>query len=205
MKALDKTAQSQISPSDAITLLKEGNQRFVENRKVNRNLMEQVNDTSSGQYPYAVILSCIDSRTSSELIFDQGIGDVFNVRLAGNVLNEDALGSMEYACKVAGSKLVLVLGHTKCGAVTSACQKVELGNITALLNKIQPAVAEIAQKGLDVTQPENVQLVADANVSHVIKGIKEKSEILREMEANGSIQIIGGMYDVSSGLVTFFN
>lgn len=205
MKALDKTAQSQISPSDAITLLKEGNQRFVENRKVNRNLMEQVNDTSSGQYPYAVILSCIDSRTSSELIFDQGIGDVFNVRLAGNVLNEDALGSMEYACKVAGSKLVLVLGHTKCGAVTSACQKVELGNITALLNKIQPAVAEIAQKGLDVTLPENVQLVADANVNHVIKGIKEKSEILREMEANGSIHIIGGMYDVSSGLVTFFN
>jgi carbonic anhydrase len=140
MKTLTKELQQAISPAKALKLLTDGNQRFVNNLKVNRNLLQQANETSDGQHPFAVILSCIDSRTSAELIFDQGLGDVFSVRIAGNILNEDILGSMEFGCKVAGSKIIVVLGHTKCGAVKGACDHVEMGNLTALLTKIRPAV-----------------------------------------------------------------
>ena len=139
-KTLTKEMQDAITPSMALELLKEGNKRFINNLKVNRNLLQQANETSDGQYPFAVILSCIDSRTSAELIFDQGLGDIFSVRIAGNIINEDILGSMEFACKVAGSKIIVVLGHTKCGAVKGACDHVEMGNLTALLAKIRPAV-----------------------------------------------------------------
>jgi carbonic anhydrase len=140
MKTLTKELQAAISPSMALELLKEGNKRFVNNLKANRNLLQQANETSDGQHPFAVVLSCIDSRTSAELIFDQGLGDIFSVRIAGNIINEDILGSMEFACKLAGSKIIVVLGHSKCGAVKGACDHAEMGNLTALLAKIRPAV-----------------------------------------------------------------
>lgn len=204
MIAQTKESQSKLNPQKALELLKEGNNRFINNKSTSKDLLGQVKATSEGQFPYAVVLSCIDSRTSSELIFDLGIGDIFNARVAGNIVNEDVLGSMEYSCKVAGSKLVLVLGHTKCGAVTAACQKVELGNITKLLSKVQPAVRKIESQVDDVTSPDAVQKVADENVRMAMEEIRSKSEILAEMEKNGEISIVGGMYDVGSGKVTFF-
>src|SRR4028118_427391 len=140
MRTLTKELQDAITPSIALNLLKEGNKRFMSNLKVNRNLLQQVNETSDGQHPFAVILSCIDSRTSAELIFDQGLGDIFSVRIAGNILNDDILGSMEFACKVAGAKLIAVLGHSKCGAIQGACKKVKLGHLSGLLEKIEPAI-----------------------------------------------------------------
>lgn len=203
MRTHSKKSQSEVTPDDALLFLQEGNERFVSNLRANRNLLQQVNETSAGQFPFAVILSCIDSRTSAELIFDQGLGDVFSVRVAGNVVNEDVLGSMEYACKVAGSKLVVVLGHSKCGAVTSACQHVELGNITALLSKMQPAVRQIEAEVGTITTEENVQKVADANVDLAISVIRKQSEILATLEKEGKIKIVGGMYDVETGVVTF--
>lgn len=203
MRTHNQKSQSEITPSDALVYLVEGNARFVNNLRVNRNLLNQVNETSDGQFPFAVILSCIDSRTSAELIFDQGLGDIFSVRVAGNIVNEDVLGSMEYACKVAGSKLVVVLGHSKCGAVTSACQHAEMGNITGLLRKIQPAVQQVeAEVGIIDTE-EKVQRVANINVDIALAEIRAKSEILFEMETEGSIKIVGGMYDIETGLVTF--
>jgi len=203
MRTHNQKSQSEITPSDALVYLEEGNARFVNNLRVNRNLLNQVNETSDGQFPFAVILSCIDSRTSAELIFDQGLGDVFSVRVAGNIVNEDVLGSMEYACKVAGSKLVVVLGHSKCGAVTSACQHAEMGHITGLLRKIQPAVQQVeAEVGIIDTE-EKLQRVANINVDIALAEIRAKSEILFEMETEGSIKIVGGMYDIETGLVTF--
>ena len=142
MKAHTSVTQSSITPAKAIEFLKEGNERFVNNLKANRDLLQQANETRDGQWPFAVILSCIDSRTSAELIFDQGLGDVFSIRIAGNVVNTDIIGSLEFACKVAGSKLIVVLGHTSCGAVKGACDHVEMGSLTELLAKIQPAVHE---------------------------------------------------------------
>lgn len=205
MKTQTKETQSQLTPDGAKQLLVEGNQRFVNNKMVRRDLLAQVKETTTGQFPHSVILSCIDSRTSSELIFDQGIGDVFNARVAGNIVNEDVLGSLEYSCKAAGSKLVVVLGHSKCGAVTSACKGVELGNITALLSKVKPAIEKIKPTVDDITAEDAVQKVADENVMVAINEIRTKSDILAEMEENGEIKIIGGMYDIESGMVTFFD
>lgn len=208
MKAHTKDTQAAITPQIALQLLKEGNERFQQKHMVDRNLLDQVNDTKSGQFPFATILSCIDSRVSSELIFDQGIGDIFSARVAGNFVNEDILGSMEFACKLAGTKLVLVLGHTACGAVKGACDDAKLGNLTALLSKIKPAVAAVTEprdpaertsKNIDF-----VNEVAEQNVTMTIQNIKDQSEVLKEMEANGEIMIIGGMYDISNGNVTFF-
>ncbi len=193
-----KETQSKITPQEALNMLLEGNRRFVQSKKMLRDLKRQVKETSEGQYPYAVILGCIDSRVPLSQVFDQGIGDIFGVRLAGNVVNEDALGSMEYACKVAGSKLVLVLGHTRCGAVTSACKGVELGNITALLNKIKPAVERVkAQKG-----EADVEEVAIENVRLSMERIRNESPILAEMEKNGEIMIVGAVYDTATGEVS---
>lgn len=205
MKAHTKTTQEQMTPDLALSYLKEGNLRFVENLRAHRNLLEQVNETSDGQYPFATILSCIDSRTSAELVFDQGLGDIFSVRVAGNVVNDDILGSMEYACKVAGSKLIVVLGHSKCGAVISACQNVVMGNITSLLSKIQPAVQKISTQYTNILEEDAVQAVAAENVRESIRKILQRSDILSEMTANGSIRIVGAMYDVESGQVDFFN
>ena len=207
MKTLTKELQESISPSKALQLLKEGNQRFVSNLKINRNLLQQANETSDGQHPFAVILSCIDSRTSAELIFDQGLGDVFSVRIAGNIINEDILGSMEFGCKVAGSKIIVVLGHTKCGAVKGACDHVEMGNLTALLTKIRPAVDD------EVTVKENrnsgnsifVEKVSAINVKRTVKAIMERSPILKEMIENGQIGIVGGTHDISTGVVEFYD
>src|SRR5215510_7143314 len=140
MRTHSKESQSSLTPDTALEILKEGNERFVNNLKANRNLLQQVNETSEGQFPFATILSCIDSRTSAELIFDQGLGDIFSIRIAGNILNEDILGSMEFGTKVVGTKIIVVLGHTRCGAIVGACNHVEMGNLTTLLNKIQPAI-----------------------------------------------------------------
>ena len=198
--------QAAITPSMAIQILKDGNKRFMNNLKANRNLLEQVNDTSDGQHPFAVILSCIDSRTSAELIFDQGLGDVFSVRIAGNIINEDILGSMEFACKVAGAKLIVVLGHSKCGAIKGACDHVEMGNLTALLSKIQPAVFD-EKSELDNRNSSNsefVEKVAAINVTRTVQAIVERSPILKEMIGSGEIGIIGGMHTISNGEVIFY-
>ncbi|MBL1262616.1 carbonic anhydrase family protein [Candidatus Methylomicrobium oryzae] len=206
MKTLTKELQALITPRIALNLLQEGNKRFVSNLKINRNLLQQVNETSDGQHPFAVILSCIDSRTSAELIFDQGLGDIFSIRIAGNIINEDILGSMEFACKVAGAKIIVVLGHTKCGAVKGACDHVEMGNLTALLGKLQPAVY---QEKTETTNRNSgngdfVEKVAMINVRRTVHAIMERSPILKEMIQNGEIGIVGGMYEVGSGAVDFY-
>ncbi len=207
MKTLTKELQKSLSPHKAIELLKDGNQRFVNNLKVNRNLLQQVNETSSGQFPFAVVLSCIDSRTSAELVFDQGLGDIFSVRIAGNIVNEDILGSMEFACKVAGSKAIVVLGHSRCGAVKGACDHVEMGNLTNLLSKLQPSVyAEKTETGdRSSANAEFVEKVATLNVKMAMHQIHDKSTILHEMIRKGEIAMIGGMYDVETGMVDFYD
>lgn len=206
MKTLTKEMQSSITPSMALQLLREGNKRFLNNLKINRNLLQQANETSDGQHPFAVILSCIDSRTSAELIFDQGLGDIFSVRIAGNIINEDILGSMEFGCKVAGSKIIVVLGHTKCGAIKGACDHVEMGNLTALLTKIRPAVDnETATKeNRNSGNTVFVENVATINVKRTVKSIQERSPILKEMIESGQIGIVGGIHDISTGEVTFY-
>lgn len=206
MKTLTKEMQAALTPLRAIELLKEGNKRFVSNLKINRNLLQQVNETSEGQHPFAVILSCIDSRTSAELIFDQGLGDVFSVRIAGNVLNEDILGSMEFACKVAGAKVIAVLGHSKCGAIKGACDGVKLGNLSTLLEKIQPAInAETTVSvNRNASNSEFVEKVASLNVILTMDQIMERSPLLKEMIDSNEVAIIGGMYNVDSGLVEFY-
>jgi len=196
---ITKEIQESISPERAIEMLKDGNQRFLDKNELEIDLHIQVNETSGGQYPYAVILSCIDSRVPVELIFDQGIGDIFSARVAGNIINEDILGSIEYACGVAGSKAILVLGHTKCGAVTSACKGVKLGNITALLSKVKPAIAEVQERDGDL----NVEEVTKANVHQSIKEIRENSTILADLENEGKIKIVGAVYHVEDGRVSF--
>jgi carbonic anhydrase len=201
-----KEKQDAISPKMAIDLLKAGNKRFVENTRVNRDLSLQVAQTADGQYPFAVVLGCIDSRVPAELIFDQGIGDLFIARVAGNFVNEDILGSLEFACKVAGAKAVVVLGHSSCGAVKGACDDVKLGNLTHMLANIMPAVDSVkdANGERNSSNPEFVQKVADANVCLTIDKIKEQSPVLKEMFDNDEIEIVGGMYDVASGLVKFY-
>ena len=206
MKTLTKEMQAAITPAQALELLKEGNKRFVNNLKVNRNLLQQANETSDGQHPFAVILSCIDSRTSAELIFDQGLGDIFSVRIAGNIINEDILGSMEFACKAAGSKFIVVLGHTKCGAVKGACDHVEMGNLTALLSKIQPAVYDekTETENRNSTNANFVEKVASINVKRTVQAIMERSTILKEMIEKGEIGIVGGTHDIATGEVKFY-
>ena len=207
MKANTKETQSEMSPEKALATLKEGNVRFQKNEKAPRDLMEQVKDTSTGQYPFATILSCIDSRVSAELVFDQGVGDIFSVRIAGNFVNEDILGSMEFACKLAGTKLVVVLGHTACGAVKGACDHARLGNLSALIQKIEPAVEAVTEP-TDASQRNsgNIQFVNDVAVKNIhmtIDNIREESPVLAELEAEGAIKIVGAMYDINNGSVTF--
>ncbi len=206
MKTLTKEMQAAITPSMALSLLTEGNKRFINNLKVNRNLLQQANETSDGQHPFAVILSCIDSRTSAELIFDQGLGDVFSVRIAGNIINEDILGSMEFGCKVAGAKIIVVLGHTKCGAIRGACDHVEMGSLTALLSKIQPAVYDekTVKENRNSGNSEFVEKVAVINVKRTVHGIIERSPILKEMIESGVLGIVGGTHDITTGEVTFY-
>ena len=208
MKAHTKETQAALTPEKALLLLKEGNARFQNNLKANRNLLEQVKDTSNGQYPFATILSCIDSRVASELVFDQGLGDVFSIRIAGNFVNEDILGSMEFACKLAGTKVLVVLGHTSCGAIKGACDDAKLGNLTTLINKLKPAVKAVrAPEELHLRNSGNIDFVnsvAEKNISMTIDNIRNQSSVLREMEVERTLKIVGAMYDINTGLITFY-
>lgn len=207
MKAQTKETQAAMTPEKSIQSLKEGNIRFQKNLGAKRNLLEQVRDTTKGQFPFATILSCIDSRIPAEMVFDQGIGDLFSVRIAGNFINDDILGSMEFACKLAGSSVVVVMGHTSCGAVKGACDGAELGKLTGMLDKIKPAVNAVINP-TDASQRTSANLdfvneVSTKNVEFSIEGIRSGSDVLAEMERNGEISIVGAMYDVATGEVTF--
>ncbi|MFT6982853.1 MAG: carbonic anhydrase [Crocinitomicaceae bacterium] len=203
MRTQTKFTQENITPEDALNLLKQGNIRFEQNVRSLRDLKSQVDETKEGQYPFAAVLSCIDSRVPAELVFDQGIGDLFSVRIAGNIVNEDILGSLEYSCKVAGSKVIVVMGHSKCGAVTAACNGVELGNITALLNKITAAKAV---KGSNApVSDESIEAVSHENVKTSVNRILDESPILKEMVKNNEIKIVGAMYNVANGNVAFMD
>ena len=208
MKAHTKSTQALMTPKKALQSLKEGNVRFQNRKREERNLIEQVKDTSEGQYPFATVLSCIDSRVSAELIFDQGIGDIFSIRIAGNFVNTDILGSMEFACKLAGTRLIIVLGHTSCGAVKGACDDAKLGNLTSMLAKIKPAVDSTPMPSdISIRNSSNISFVNDVAVKNVelnIQNILNSSEVISEMVNNGEVKIIGAMYDVSSGAVNFF-
>jgi carbonic anhydrase len=202
MVTITKEMRDSLTPIKALEMLKDGNNRFVTNLKINRNLLQQVNDTSDGQYPFAFILSCIDSRTSAELIFDQGLGDIFSCRIAGNVLNEDILGSMEFACKIAGAKLIMVLGHTECGAIKGACDNIKMGNLTGLLKKIKISAKKILKQkknSSDITE-----LVSTENVKNVLNNIPKKSKIITKFLKDQKIILVGAMYDVSTGKVDFY-
>ena len=208
MKTHTAETQASMTPLKALEILKEGNGRFIKNLKANRNLLQQANDTREGQWPFAVILSCIDSRTSSELIFDQGLGDIFSIRIAGNVVNTDIIGSIEFACKVANSKLIVVLGHSSCGAIKGACDHIELGNLTELLSKIQPAVyQETMTTESDQRNSNNetfVENVSTINVKRSVKTIVDRSYILEQMIEKGEIAIIGAKQNLDTGLVEFY-
>jgi carbonic anhydrase len=207
IKAHTKETQEDLTPLLALEKLKEGNERFINNIKAHRNLLQQVNETSSGQFPFAAILSCIDSRTSAELIFDQGLGDILSIRIAGNILNDDIIGSMELACKIAGSRLIVVLGHTKCGAIEGACNNIVLGNITSLLDKIKPAI-EMETETRSDRNGSNLSFtynVSRNNVALTVKKITQQSSLLADMERSGQIKIIGGLYDLDTGRVVFYD
>ena len=208
INAQTKESQASMTPNSSLESLKDGNLRFISDKQVSRNLNAQVKATATGQYPFATVLSCIDSRVPVETIFDQGIGDLFSARIAGNFVNTDILGSMEFACKLAGTKLILVLGHTSCGAVKGACDHAELGNLTSMLEKIQPAVEAVkspADANLrNSSNLEFVDEVAKENVVLAIENIRKESEVLSEMEKNGEIKIVGGMYDLKTGAVSFY-
>ncbi len=200
MRALNKETQNKINAELALLYLREGNQRFLEGKTKDKDLGVEVKNSSKAQYPFASILSCIDSRVPTELIFDQGIGDLFNAKVAGNIVNEDILGSIEYACHFVGTKLLVVLGHTSCGAVTAACQDLEFGHITSLVNKIKPAVNQIKKHNQGNT---DIDMVAEENVRLTIARIKDESKVLAELEKGGSLKIMGAIYDVSTGVVRF--
>jgi carbonic anhydrase len=206
MRTLNKEQQEMMSPQEALEILKSGNERFVNNLKVNRNLLQQVNETREGQWPFAAIVSCMDSRTSAELIFDQGLGDIFSIRIAGNIINDDILGSLEFATKVVGCKLIMVLGHSKCGAIKGACDHVQLGHLSKLLAKIEPAVQQENETHENRTSGNAafVENVAEINVRKSIDEVIKSSEIINELVTNGKLGIIGAMYDVATGTVQFY-
>jgi len=202
----NKESQAAVDHKAAIELLKEGNKRFTDKATISRAFNEQINLTSSGQYPFATIVSCIDSRIPTEIIFDQGIGDIFNARIAGNFVNDDILGSLEFACKLAGSKLIVIMGHTSCGAVKGACDHAELGNLTGMLEKIKPALAKVETAEGEDRSSKNISFVnkvAVENVHLTIAKLKADSPVLNEMIEAGEIDVVGAMYDVASGTVSF--
>ena len=201
-----KDSQAAVTPDLALQLLKDGNHRFLSNSTINRSFDKQIELTSGGQYPFAAVVSCIDSRIPTEIVFDQGIGDIFNARIAGNFVNQDILGSLEFACKLAGSKLIVILGHTSCGAVKGACDHAELGNLTAMLDNIKPALDEVkTAEGVDRSSKniDFVNEVAVQNVHLTIARLKKDSQILNEMIEKGEVKILGAMYNVASGKVSF--
>ncbi len=200
-----KAEQAALTPAQVLEQLRQGNERFASGKTRQRDMLHDQIVTAAGQYPHAVILSCIDSRAPAEFVFDAGIGDIFNARIAGNIADADLVGSMEFACKVAGAKLVVVMGHTSCGAVKGACDKVQLGNLTGLLEKIQPAVAAVHDVPGERTSKNTafVEAVAETNVRLTVERIRELSPILREMEKDGQIQMVGCSYDLETGRVRF--
>lgn len=203
----NKDSQSTMTPAQALSFLKEGNARFQNNLRVSRDLLHQVNATREGQWPFATILSCIDSRTSAELIFDQGLGDIFSIRIAGNVVNDDILGSMEFATKVAGSKLIVVLGHSRCGAIKGACNHVQLGNLSTLLNKIQPSVyfERTITEDRTASNEAFVERVATIQVRRSVEEVIQRSLVIRELIESGEVGLVGGVYDIEAGNVEFFD
>jgi carbonic anhydrase len=209
MKAHSKETQASTTPQRALEFLKEGNARFVNNLKANRDLLRQANETRDGQWPFATILSCIDSRTSAELIFDQGLGDIFSIRIAGNIINTDILGSMEFACNVAGSKLLVVLGHSSCGAIKGACDHVEMGNLTELLAKLQPAVYQertvLDPNERNAKNKPFVENVARINVLRSVRAVVERSFILEQLVEAGKVAVVGGMHNLDTGVVEFYD
>ena len=204
-RTITKETQAMITPSLAKEMLMNGNKRFLSKQGLGRDLNQQVSETSTGQAPFAAIVGCIDSRVPAEMIFDQGIGDIFNARVAGNFVNTDILGSLEFACKAAGSKAIVVLGHSSCGAVKGACDHVELGNLTHMLANIQPAMDAVTGDYEDKSSKNAayVQDVADRNVALTVAKIKSDSPVLNELYKNGEIDIVGAMYDVHTGVVSF--
>jgi len=209
MNALQKKDQDQISPKEALLLLKEGNQRFVSKKQISRDYQLQINQTSTGQFPFAAVLSCIDSRVPAEIVFDQGIGDIFSARIAGNFVNTDILGSLEFACKLAGSKLILVLGHTSCGAIKGACDNAKLGNLTSMLENFSESLSSVKTPqdpgSRNSSNTEFVNQVCEKNVELTINKILSDSPLLNEMNSNGEINIVGGIYDVSTGKVRYID
>jgi carbonic anhydrase len=205
MRTLTKEMQNQITPASAVKLLKDGNQRFVNNLKMNRNLLQQVNETSESQHPFAVIVSCMDSRTSAELIFDQGLGDVFSIRIAGNVINEDILGSAEFGCKVVGAKVIVVLGHTGCGAIKGAIANVDLGHLHFITHKVQRCIPALKTKYPNASENDMCSHVTKENILLGVSDLKTRSSILEDMEYKGEIKIVGALYDISTGVVEFFD
>lgn len=205
MKAHTAETLATMTPAKAINFLKEGNLRFINNLKVNRNLLSQVNETKDGQFPFAIILSCMDSRTSSELVFDQGIGDIFSLRVAGNILTDEMVGSMEYACKHVGTKLILILGHSKCGAATGACKGGADGKLGDVLKKFDVSINEVREElpGIEQTSSEFVEAVTQHNVIHTMDAILKQSNVLKELFESGQIGIAGAYYNVDNGEVEF--
>ena len=206
-KPLAAHEQAALTPDEALLRLKQGNERFVTGKSHDRSWLSQIQLTQSSQHPFAFVLSCIDSRTSSEIVFDQGLGDLFNVRIAGNVLSTDILGSMEFACQVAGAKVIAVVGHTKCGAIIGACKGVQMGNLTGLLAKVQPCVAEAKahHPGVPNDDPALVAEVTEQNVQRVMSQIQKDSPILRDLIASGKVKLVGGIQDLDTGEVRFLN
>ncbi len=202
-----KAQQQAITPAQARAKLEAGNARFFTGDTLHRDWRRQLKATAGGQYPFAVVLSCIDSRVPDEIIFDQGLGDIFTVRVAGNVLDDEILGSMEFACKMAGAKLIFVLGHTRCGAIKGACGGAQLGHLTCLLDRIKPSVAAAKEKlpGVPATDEPFAEEVAELNVQSVKKGIREQSPVLRDLIDSGQVGLDTGIYDLKSGKVRFFN
>jgi carbonic anhydrase len=204
MRLQPKEVLENLTPKKVLNILKDGNNRFINNLRINRNLLEQVNDTANGQSPFAIILSCIDSRTSAEIIFDQGLGDIFSVRIAGNVVNEDIVGSMEYACSFSGAKLILVLGHTNCSAIQGAYNNIKAGSLTKLLDKIKPAIDIVKKANFNNFNFDLLnESIAYENVLLSIQGILNMSPILKNMVDRKEIGIAGGVYDVNTGIVDF--
>ncbi|MFK8056071.1 MAG: carbonic anhydrase family protein [Saprospiraceae bacterium] len=202
---LSKEQQDALTPDKVIASLKAGNTRFINNDLTARNHSTQIRKSTLAQYPKAIVLSCVDSRVPVEDVFDRGIGDLFVARVAGNFVNEDILGSMEFACKVSGSKVVVVMGHEHCGAVKAAIDDVKLGNITAMLEKITPAVASVEYTGDRTSKnQEFVHMVSESNIKNTIAQIRANSPILKEMEANGEIKIVGALYDMDNGVVSMY-
>jgi carbonic anhydrase len=203
MQTSTEATRTPLSPDDVLELLREGNARFRGGKRADRNLLEQVRDTSGGQWPMAAVLGCIDSRVSPEVVFDQGVGDIFSARIAGNFLNDDLLGSLEFACHVAGAKLIVVLGHSHCGAVKGACDRVELGHLTQTLSNILPSVDAVSTPSDPAertsSNPAFVDSVARENVRRTVAKLTERSDVLRAMVDAGTLRVVGAMYDVESG------